>query len=186
MPYIPKFIGSMSPWVTSDIASVTLSTTDKAIYPAASFPPLGANYFCEVGAQLYIQWFGRYTTQLTPGNLTFDVYWGNGTDANGTIIQSSAASALTASQTNISIRGDLLVRCTAIGASGTLFATGEVRANQALIANTVQPIMIPASAPATSSAVDLTAANIISIQAKYSGSATQSIQLHQLNVWPLN
>src|SRR3954469_16961871 len=90
------------PFTATDIAAVTLAATDKALYPIANFPVLGSNYWKFIGKKLRIQLFGRITTVLTPGNGTLDVYWGTGADANGTIIQSSAAHALTASQTNLS------------------------------------------------------------------------------------
>lgn len=179
------YLDTRSPFMTSDISSVTLATTDKALYPVANFPSLGANYWW-VGKMIMIKLFGRYTTQLTPGNLTIDVYWGTGADANGTVIQASAANALQASQTNVPWYMELIIRCTAIGSSGTLFCTGIFFPHVSLVLSTVQPILIPATAPATSSAIDLTANNIISVQMKYSGSATQSAQVHNMQVIALN
>jgi hypothetical protein len=64
--------------------------------------PNMAGYFLRPGKKIRIRLFGKITTAVTPGNGSFDIYWGSGADANGTILASSAALALTASQTNLS------------------------------------------------------------------------------------
>lgn len=174
------------PFIGTDIASVTLSTTDKALYPASNFPVLGGQYFARIGKALRIRLFGRITTAATPGNGTFDVYYGTGADANGTILASSAALALTASQTNLSWMAEIDVHCRSIGSTGTLFCTGYAKFNNAVLANTLQPMLIPASAPAVSGSIDLTAANIISVQFKRSGSTAETMQVHNMQVIALN
>lgn len=163
------------PFITASPASVTLASTDKSLYPAGFFPLLGANYFGFPGKHAFLRMFGRITTGATPGNLTWDIYWGNGTDANGTILQSSAAQALTASQTNLSWELALWIYCTTAGSAGALFVTGHAMFNEAVVA---PKMLIPASAAATSASVDLTAANIISVQAKRSGSTAETMQVH--------
>src|SRR5262249_31664323 len=142
------------PFIGADIASVTLSTTDKALYPASNFPVLGGQYFSRVGKKLRIKLFGRVTTAATPGNGTWDIYYGSGADANGTILASSAAVALQASQTNLSWLMECTVHCRSIGSAGTLFVTGWSLWNVAVILSTAQPMLIPASAAAVSSGVD--------------------------------
>jgi len=174
------------PFIGADIASVTLSTTDVALYPPSNFPVLGGQYWSRVGKKIRIRLFGRMTTGATPGNLTFDIYYGSGANATGTILASSAAVALTASQTNLSWMCEVTVHCRSIGSSGTLFCVGWALFNPSLIASTNQPILIPASAPVVSAAVDLTAANIISIQAKRSGSTTETMQVHDMEVVAMN
>src|SRR6185312_817120 len=158
------------PFMVSDLATVTLSTTDKALYSASAFPVLGGQYWARPGKKLHIRLFGKITTGTTPGNLTFDIYYGSGADATGTILASSAAFALTASQTNLSWTAEIWVRCITTGSAGSLYCVGEFGANVGVVASTLQPVMIPASAAAASASVDLTAANIISVQAKRSGS----------------
>ena len=172
------------PFISSDVAAVTLATTDKALYPAAAFPLLGGQYFARPGKKLKIRLFGRITTAATPGNLTFDVYYGSGADANGTILASSAALTLIASQTSMSWEAEIDVHCRSIGAAGTLFCTGRAAFNPAVIA--AGGILIPASAAVVSGAVDLTAANIISVQAKRSGSTAETMQVHDLEVIAMN
>lgn len=178
----PFYVDLRAPFLVSDVTAVTLSTTDKALYPAASFPVLGSNYFNVVGKTLFIRLFGRITTVLTPGNGTMDIYWGTGVDANGTIIGSSATTALTASQTNLSWFAEIYVTCRALGSSGALLCTGFYKCNESVMAPTQ---CIPNSAAAQTT-VDLTAANIVSVQYKRSGSTAETMQVHSLQVMALN
>jgi hypothetical protein len=171
-----------APFTAADVASVTLATTDKALYPVANFPVLGSNYFGQIGKKLSIELFGRITTAATPGNGTWDIYWGTGADANGTIIQSSAAQALTASQTNLSWYVKLLATCRGFGSAGALLVTGVAVYNEAVVA---PKQFIPASAAAQVTA-DLTAANILSVQYKRSGSTAEAMQVHDGVVTALN
>jgi hypothetical protein len=179
------YVDSRGPFISADVAAVTLATTDKALVPIGNLPVLGSNYFGFIGKAVRIKIFGRITTAATPGNGTFDLYWGTGADANGTILASSATVALTASQTNLSWEAELIVRCRAEGASGSLLVTGHILFNNAVVANTLQPMLIPASAAAAVS-VDLTAANVISPQFKRSGSTAETMQVHEINFEALN
>jgi len=174
-----------SPFPTADVASVTLATTDKALYPVSNFPVLGGQYWNYIGKKMRIKLFGRITTAATPGNGTFDIYYGSGADATGTILASSATVALTASQTNLSWCLEATIYCRAIGSAGALLCTGWALFNNAVIANTLQPLLIPASAPAQVT-VDLTAANIISVQFKRSGSTAETMQVHDIDVISMN
>lgn len=170
------------PHFISDLSAITLATTDKALYTTSDVPSM-AGYFLRPAKKLRIRLFGKITTGTTPGNLTIDVYWGSGADATGTIIVSSAAVALTASQTNLSWELEIAVRCITKGASGALRARGILSANVGVIASTLQPVMIPASANADVS-VDLSpsANNIISVQAKRSGSTAETMTVQDLEV----
>lgn len=182
----PFYNDLREPFISADIAAVTLSTTDKALFPPSNFPVLGGQYFARPGKKIRIRLFGRMTTGATPGNLTIDVYYGDGTDANGVLLVSSAAFALTASQANLSWEMDIIVHCRSIGSAGTLFGVGMFNANVAVVASTLQPVLIPASAAAVSGACDLTAAKIISVQAKRSGSTAETMQVHDMEVIALN
>jgi len=175
-----------SPFLTADIgAPMSLASTSKALYAAGDFPVLGGNYWY-VGKKLNIKAFGRLTTAATPGNLTVELYWGTGADANGTVVVTSAAVALQANQTSMSWFVDLMVHCRTIGSSGRLFGVGEFGCNPALIASTAQPVMLPASVPAQSAAIDLTAASILSLQMKRSGNTAETVILHDLSVIAMN
>lgn len=174
------------PFTASDITAVTLAATNKALYPASNFPVLGGQYFARPGKAIRIKLFGRITTALTPGNISFGIYYGTGADANGVLLASTAAVALSASQTNLSWEGEFDVTCRTIGSTGTLFATGRVLFNNAVVASTLQPLLLPASAAAASGSCDLTAALILSVQALRSGSTAETMQVHQMQVLALN
>jgi hypothetical protein len=171
------------PFIAADITSVTLAATDKALYPASNFPVLGGQYWALIGKRVRIKLFGRITTAATPGNGAWDIYYGSGADATGTIIVSSAAVALTANQTNLSWQMECTIHARSLGSAGTLFGTGIAFFNEAVLASKV---LIPASAPAVSSGVDLTAANLISVQYKRSGSTAETMQVHDLEVVAMN
>lgn len=174
------------PFIGTDIGLVTLATTAKALYPASNFPVLGGQYFSRIGKKLRIRLFGRMTTVLTPGNGSFNVYYGSGADANGVLLMTGAPVALSASQINMSWAAEIFVHCRSIGSAGTLFCTGKAHFNVGLIASTLQPILLPASAPAVSPACDLTAANIISVQYLRSGSTVETMQVHDMEVVAMN
>lgn len=174
------------PFVTGDVTAVTLATTAKALFPAASSPVFGGQYWSRIGKKIRIRLFGRITTAATPGNGSFDIYYGSGADATGTIIMSSATLALTASQTSLSWELEVYVHARTLGATGTLFGTGKALFNNAVLASTLQPMLLPASVPAASGSVDLTAANIISPQFKRSGSTAETMQVHDVEITATN
>jgi len=177
---------SRPPFVVTDAAAVTLSTTDKAIVPAVNMPTLGANYFGMIGKQVRIRVWGRATTGATPGNGTWDIYWGTGADANGTILASSAGVALVASQTSLTWELELFVRCRSLGSSGSLICFGMFNTNSAgVIAAANQPVIIPASLPAAVT-VDLTQNFVISPQFKRSGSTAETMQAHDFSFEAIN
>lgn len=171
------------PFLGADITAVTLAATAKALYTASNFPVLGGQYFSRIGKKIHIRLFGRMTTVLTPGNGSFNIYYGTGADANGVLLMTGTPVALTASQTNMSWRMECYVHCRSIGSAGTLFCTGTAKFNEALYA----PMMLlPATAPAVSGACDLTAALIISVQFLRSGSTAETMQVHDMEVTAMN
>jgi hypothetical protein len=179
----PFYIDSRAPHISADVAAVTLAATAKALIPIANIPVLGSNYFSYIGKAVRITLHGRITTGATPGNGTFSLYWGNGTDANGTALASSGAATLVANQTNLSWKMMLIARCRALGATGALMVVGSVTYNSAVVA--ANEIMIPASAPVQTT-VDLTAANVLSPQYLRSGSTAESMQVHDVLYEALN
>ena len=174
------------PFIAADIAAVTLVSTDLALYPASNFPVLGGQYFARVGKKLKIRLFGKITTAATPGNGTFDIYYGTGGAANGVLLAASAAIVLLANQTNLSWWAEFYISCRSIGSAGTLFCDGIALFNQAVVANTQQPALIPASAAVVSGACDLTAALIISVQFKRSGSTVETMTVQDMEVVAMN
>lgn len=174
------------PFVTVAPSAVTLAATAKALYTASQFPVLGGHYFARPGKKLKIRLFGQITTALTPGNGSFNVYYGTGADANGVLLMTGTPVALSASRTNDVWNAEIVVSCRTIGSAGTLFVTGEATFSVTTIASTLQPILLPATAPAVSGACDLTAANIISVQYLRSGSTVETMQVLEMEVTALN
>jgi hypothetical protein len=171
------------PHIATDITSVTLAATNKALYTVSAVPAMGKDYWT-VGKAVKIEIYGRATSGITPGNLTLSLFYGTGADANGTSLAATAATAWTASQTNLSFYAWWDVHCTAVGTAGALFACGAAKFNEAMIA---AMLFMPASAPATTASLDLTvASNILSVQALRSGSTAETMQLHKVRVTSLN
>lgn len=182
----PFYVDSRTPHQPADYASVTIIGTNKAIVPVAGLPILGANYWSYVGKAVRIRMFGRMTTAASAGTQTWTFLWGTGADANGTAIVSSPAVTLVNSQTNISWALEAIIRCRSMGATGTLFGTGNMVFNNAVVASTNQPVLLPASAPAASASLDLTAANVISPQVLATTSTTNTITVHDYLFESLN
>lgn len=173
------------PFLGADIGAVTMTTTAKALYPASNFPVLGGQYFNRIGKMLKIKLWVKVAVSTSPGNLSFNVHWGTGADANGTLICTAGTPvAMTASVTKCGYI-EITVRCLSIGSAGTLQATGFAHFDPALIASTLQPILIPTAGAAASAGLDLTAANIVSVQALQSGTAG-TIQVQQMEVVAMN
>jgi len=179
------WVDTRPPFLDADPAAVTLSTTAKALLPVAALPVLGGNYFGYRGKSVMLKLGGRITTAATPGNGTFQLLWGNGTDANGTVLAASAAHALTASQANLTWYIELLIECRALGASGALMVIGELGYNPGVVSSTLQPLMVPASAPAGVT-VDLTQNFVLSPQYLRSGSTAETMQVHSSKFFSLN
>jgi hypothetical protein len=175
---------TIDPLVSADEAAVTLSTTNKALIPAARYN-LGTQFFNKPGRKLRIRAFGKITTGATPGNLTLAFLFGTGADANGVSVCASAATALIASQTNISWNAELYIHARSLGATGTLFGTGWFEAGPAVIASTAQPILIPASAAVVSASVDLTGTLIPSLQVLRSGSTAETMTVQDYDISPM-
>jgi hypothetical protein len=183
----PFFVDTRAPHISTDVPAVTLTAAAKALVPIANLPILGSNYFNYVGKAVRIRLFGRITTAATPGNMQAVLYWGSGVDAIGTVLAQTAAVALTAGQTSLTWEWDMLVRCRTLGGAGigSLIAHGMFNANVAVLASTLQPVMMPPSVPAAV-LVDLTAANVLSPQFLRSGSTVETIQVHEFLFEALN
>ncbi len=174
------------PFISTNLSAVTLDTTAKALYTASAFPVLGGQYWARPGKKLRIRLFGRMTTGATPGNGSFNVYYGSGADADGVALMTGTPVALVANGTNLSWEVEVFVHCRTTGSAGTLFCTGSAKFHVGLLLSTNAPMLLPASAPVVSAACDLTAANIISVQFLRSGSTAETMQVHDMEVTALN
>jgi len=177
------YCDTREPFVSTPPTAVTLAATAKALYTASQFPVLGGQYFARVGKKLRIKLFGIITTVLTPGNGSFNVYYGSGADATGVLLMTGTPVALTASQTNLTWCAEITVECITIGSAGTLRCTGWAHFNEAVLA----PMqMLPTATGGVSGACDLTAANIISVQFLRSGSTAETMQVLSMDVVAMN
>lgn len=174
------------PFIVADLTAISPLATAVALYTPSAFPVLGGQYFSRPGKAIKIQIFGRMTSAATPGNVSWTVLYGTGASANGVVLASSLAKAWLANQTSGSWYLETVVTCRTTGSAGTLFCTGFVLAHVAHVVSTLQPILIPDTAPVVSAACDLTAALIISVQAIRSGSTAETMQVHQMQVTALN
>lgn len=169
------------PFNTADFTAVTLAATAKQLWPGGEYSATYKNDWY-VGKKFHFRAFGRMTTAATPGNLTCSIYYGTA-DAATTLLASSAALTLIASQTNISWRFEGYITCRAVGATGSLFATGVFECNPAVIA--AGQGMVPASAAAAVTC-DLTATSGLVLQFARSGSTAETAQVHDLTFAALN
>jgi len=183
----PYFVDSRYPFISGDVSAVTVIATNKALVPVANLPVLGSNYFGYIGKAVRIRMFGRMSTAAAPGTMTIALFWGTGADANGTSIVASAAWVPIASLVNTSWELEAVIRCRTMGATGTLFGTGVFRfLNSLTTTAALSSFMLPATAPAASGSVDLTAANVISPQVLATTSTTNTMQVHEFNQESLN
>jgi len=163
--------------------------TSLQLWNAAIYTPTGGGSYWWAGKELRVRAFGKMTTAATPGNLTIEIRLAT-TDAGGTIIATSAATALAANKTNISWCCDCYVECRAAGGAsvGSLFAWGEFKYDGAgaLFTTTANnPLLLPASA-ATATTVDLSTASGISLQMKRSGSTAETVTAQDVLFQSLN
>lgn len=173
---------TLRPWAQGDESAVSITTTNKALVPAARYNELGTQFFDVVGKKLWLHASGKITTTTSPGTLTMALLFGTGADANGTSLVASAAQTLIASQTNVPFSIDLYIQCRAVGASGSLFVMGSMIVGTAVIA--AGTFLLPASAPAAVT-VDLTGSSIPSLQALSSASTT-TITVQDFLLAPMN
>jgi len=179
---------------TADYASVSLSTTSKSVLTVTTGDLLGSSLsfpagYWETGKKVHFRFFGKFTTVATPGNLTIEIRHQTGTpsDAGGTILQTSAATALAASKTNISWFCDFTVeaRGPISSTAGSLFGKGWFMYDGAggLFTTTSQnPLFIPASAATGVTSLDTTLASYITLQMKRSGSSAEAVVVQDYQV----
>ena len=179
------YLDTREPHLVTDITAITMAATAKALYPAAAFPVLGGQYFNRPGKALKICLWQKMVLAGTPGNFSYQVFWGTGADANGTqICTAGTPVALTGSVTKCGY-AEFTIRCLTTGTAGTLQCTGVAWWDHLILASTLQPIMVPTAGAAASGSLDLTAALIPSVQVLQSGTAG-TIQVQELKVIALN
>lgn len=177
------YLDTREPHFVSNIGAVTTSTTAVAMYTAANFPTLGAGYFSRPGKAIKISFSALFTLAASPGNLSFNVLWGTGASANGTVLLTGTPVAATSATK----RGymEMVVRCITTGTSGSLQATGWILYDVGIIASPNFIHFMPSGAAGAAVTADTTAANIVSIQPLNSGTAS-TVTVDWLQVEALN
>lgn len=175
----PKMVGGVAwrdyvPGCEYMVAAPTAitGTAEALLWPAPyTFIPAG---FLQPGKMLHLSAWGRMTTAgSTPGNLTLTGRYG--TTTGGTSLGASAASALVAAQTNITWRAELDLTCYTPGTAGTVQFFGMFYVGLTTgVLSAGSPIMVPASAPATT-AIDTTTAQGLLLDATL-GAAGDTMQ----------
>lgn len=177
------YLDTREPHFVSNLGAITMTTTAKAMYAAANFPTLGAGYFSRPGKAIKISASMLFTLPASPGNLSFNVLWGTGADANGTVLLTGTPAA--ASNATKRSYLECVVRCITTGSSGSLEASGWCIHDIGLIASANSIMMLPTAAAAAPVTADTTAANIVSIQPLQSGTAG-TVTVDWLQVEALN
>jgi hypothetical protein len=182
----PYFVDSRAPFISADAAAVTIIATNKALVPVANLPVLGSNYFGFVGKAVRIRMFGRWSTAATPGTQTITWLWGTGADNIGTAVATSQVITPIASLVNTSWKMEMVFRCRAMGATGSLIGNGAFHfLNSLTLTTPISDFLIPATANAAAT-VDLTAANVLSPQSLATTSTTNTMQVHDYLFEALN
>lgn len=162
-----------------DGTAVTNTTTPTSLLPAAAGYTFGASFFKQIGDKLLVKAAGRISTVVTtPGTLTLDLRYGA-----TTIATSGAMTLSTSAKTNVAWEVEWLLTARAIGATGNFMHQGHFiseAAGATTVAGEAKVILMPQSAPAVGSNVDLTAAAKLDMYATWSvANASNSITLHQ-------
>lgn len=163
----PEYLADGAAYASSTTVT-DVSPTPNTLIPAMYVHP---NTVFEVRAA------GRFSTSGTP-TLNLGVYYGGvaGTAlcTTGTVTTASGAANVTWDLT-----ATLIVR--SIGSAGSIFATGRVHGIASPAA-----VMMPASAPAVTSSLDLTSAKALTLGATWgTNSASNTLTVHQFVVTQL-
>lgn len=177
---------------TADYSTITGATTSKSIMSVtADLPGSALVYpagYWQIGKKWHVRVWAKTTTGAAVGNITFEIRMQTGsavTDAGGTIMATSAATAGANSKTAANFFLDFTVESRAqIGTAAAIFVKGWVICDPTfgLWASTVNPILIPSNAAASVN-FDTTLAGTVNVQAKNSGAnaSTWTVQDIQVN-----
>lgn len=174
-------------WATVDGTAIHTTTTETIIFPNVTIP---GNYMQD-GRILKLTAFGRHSTTGTP-TLTFAVRWGG---VSGTIIAQSGALTCGSGVTAAPWKLEVIIQVRSNGATGTVFAMGEVLCWDDAVGSTGSATNAPGIAAIGSAgaatpaavAVDLTADTALSLTADWSAnSASNTLTGHIYTIEALN
>jgi hypothetical protein len=175
---------------TADYSTITGATTAKSIMNVTSELPgsplaYPAGYW-QIGKKWHVRVWLKTTTGAAAGNLTIELRMQTGavTDAGGTIMATSAATALANGKTAGAIFLDFTVESRAqIGTAQAIFVKGFALTDPTfgVWATGVNPIFIPSNASASVN-FDTTLAGTVNVQMKNSGANASTYNVHDLQV----
>lgn len=178
-PWEPR--ASLQTWHETLYSSIATETALTAAAIGLVFPAyygnIPANYL-QPHRTLHLRVFGQLSTAATPGTFLEQIRLDT---TGGTVLVATAATTMSATQTNISWRGEWYLTCRTDGTAGTVFCSGIIES--AAIPTTGQ-MVAPPSAPATA-ACDTTVAHSI-VLAHTPSLATASMQGMQWTFDTLN
>lgn len=161
--------------ITAPATAITLASTDKLLHPGA-LTAVPTGYFT-AGKKLRLTIWGTMTTILTPGNIGIELYVGSA-DAGGTLVASSAAAALIASQSNIPILIVAYLKCNGGAVEGAKPVEGYARWETAVAlvtaANQSAASPIPIATPAAVNIDNTLSTMGFNVQIKRSGSTAET------------
>ena len=174
-------------WATSDGTAIANTTTETIIFPNIT---IGANYLQD-GRVLRLTAYGRHGTTGTP-TLTFRLRWGG---VGGTVIAASGAITAGSAVTAAMWKLEALIQVRGNGASGSVFAVGQVSLGEdaaptvGSATNAPGTSLMGSAGVATPAAVtvDLTADTALSLTAAWSAaSASNTLTGHVYVLESLN
>jgi hypothetical protein len=173
------YLDKTEPLMSAAQATVTLATTDKLMIPAAFTTCLVFGLRGQ-GRQDDLPHVLRgdhdRPTRPTSGSSCIGV----AADAGGTLLASSAALALVASQTSVPFRIEAyLTNRGPYGAACSVIPWGICKFGTAVIASPNDHFIVPAGAP-TAVNVDVTAASGFNVQIKRTGSTAETVTVQDV------
>lgn len=153
------------PFVTADQTTITLSTTQKALWaPALTILP--ANYWT-VGKTVKLTASLKLVSDGTAANYVFGMGYGAG-DAPACIVVSASRAGVASFTGHAIMQG--WATCSATGTAGTLRMWGFLTAELGAMLSTVQPVTFPTAGVVTVSTIDTTVGtNALTFQLQRSG-----------------
>ncbi len=167
-----------------DGSQLSNSASPTSILPAQAKLTFPANYFGDVGKQLYVRATGRLSNVVTtPGTLTLDLRLG------GTVVFNSGAMQLsTTAHTNVPWWWEIYITLRAVGSSAN-FMGESAFLSQAASVSGADPttghslLLAPNSAPAVGTNFDATSAQQLDLFATFSVSTNPTnLTLHQYTI----
>ena len=182
-PFEPR--GSLNTWQETlraeiqDGTAVANTTTETILVPDVVLPP---RYLMATGRTLRARIRGRYSTTSTP-TITIRQRIGG---VAGVAVVASAAFTLPTTITNVPFEIEIESTVRSEGSAGTMFGMGTMTFATAA-PNTAATQYLPASAPAVSSSIDMTAQQNHSITITWgTASASNTITAHLYQLESMN